>query len=169
MNKKSNLSMLNHLRPAFLQSRGKKSGPDVFSTKNPPQTRQKKESFGSNVLNYSFSVNEEPFLPLTTEIRTSQQETTNKFPTTSVCLVRQTEISFPLTTRCLRHMDSLSRSTSSKSSASEGFVKVGSCPPTPNTSLLFVLRSNSEIRPMKQMILNFYNKKIKLGSLLISL
>ncbi|GIY98124.1 hypothetical protein CEXT_104911 [Caerostris extrusa] len=39
--KKPNLSMLNHLCPAFLQSRGKKSGPRCFSTKNPPQTRQK--------------------------------------------------------------------------------------------------------------------------------
>ncbi|GIY98120.1 hypothetical protein CEXT_104891 [Caerostris extrusa] len=33
--------MLNHPCPAFLQSQGKKSTPDVFSTKNPPQTRQK--------------------------------------------------------------------------------------------------------------------------------
>ncbi|GIY95132.1 hypothetical protein CEXT_248301 [Caerostris extrusa] len=31
----------------------------------------------------------------------------------------------------------LSRSTSSKSGASGGFVKVGSCPPTPNSSLIF--------------------------------
>ncbi|GIX84760.1 hypothetical protein CDAR_258611 [Caerostris darwini] len=125
--------MLNHPCPAFLQSRGKKRAPDVCSAKNPPQTRQ----FCFNVLNYSFSVNEEPFLPLTTEIRMSQQETTHIFPTTSVYPVRQTEISFPLTTRCLRHVDSLSRSTSSKSGASGGFVMVGSCPPTPNSSLLF--------------------------------
>ncbi|GIY32584.1 hypothetical protein CDAR_412781 [Caerostris darwini] len=121
--------MLNHLHPAFLQSQGKKCVPRCFCRQR-ILLKQGEKGVGQFECSKLFvSVGEEPFLPLTTEIRTSQQETTDIFPTTSVYPVGQTEISFPLTTRCLRRMDSLSRSTSSKSSASGGFVKVSSCPP----------------------------------------
>ncbi|GIY96711.1 hypothetical protein CEXT_351501 [Caerostris extrusa] len=59
--------------------------PDVSSIKNPPQTRQ----FCSNVLNYSFSGNEEPFLPLTTEIRIESTRDNRRIPY-DICLPSST-------------------------------------------------------------------------------
>ncbi|GIX88211.1 hypothetical protein CDAR_269391 [Caerostris darwini] len=94
----------------------------VFSTKYPPQTRQ----FGSNALTIS-------------SLDHRNQGRVNRRIPDDICLPSSTNSDlFPSNDQMSPTRGfSLSSSTSSKSSASGGFVKVSSCPPTPQSLLCF--------------------------------
>ncbi|GIY98117.1 hypothetical protein CEXT_104861 [Caerostris extrusa] len=109
--------MLNHLCPAFLLSRSKRSGPRCFCDKESSSNKEKGSLSVRTFRNYSFSDNEEPFLPLTTEIRTESTRDNRRIPD-DICSPSSTNRDFsPSNDQMSLTRGTLSRSTSSKSSA----------------------------------------------------
>ncbi|GIY96715.1 hypothetical protein CEXT_351531 [Caerostris extrusa] len=77
--------------PPVARQEEKKSGPRCFSTKNPPQTCKKGEVLFECSELFVLS-RRRAISSIDHKIRTSQQGTTDVFPTTTVYLVRQTDI-----------------------------------------------------------------------------
>ncbi|GIY32580.1 hypothetical protein CDAR_412761 [Caerostris darwini] len=81
--------MLNQLCPCFPPVAKHEVCTRCFLDEESSSNKVKKESFCSNVLNYSFSVDEEPFLPLTTEMRTESTRDNRRIPD-DICLPSST-------------------------------------------------------------------------------